>query len=99
MTTYVRHTILYVKNLKETHDSVYDMNLRCRMYNTYDIVCVSGLTISYTMYIPCDMRYRMYIIRCRRSTYDFKKTNNIAPTMSYLQCRKFVPEYCTYGIV
>jgi hypothetical protein len=40
-TSYDGHTILYVK--KGTCDVVYYMNLQCRMYNAYDIICISDL--------------------------------------------------------
>jgi hypothetical protein len=72
--SYVGHTISYVK--KGTYDVVYDMNLRCHMYNTCDIVCISGPTIFPTVCIPCGILYRMYVIRCRRSTYNVVKTYN-----------------------
>jgi hypothetical protein len=78
-----RHTISYVK--KVTYDVVYDKNLQCSVYNTYDIVCISGPTISCTVYIPCDIRYSMYVIRCRRSIYDVNKTYDIIPAC---RCRR-----------
>ncbi len=62
------------------------MNLRYRMYNTYDIVCVqvSGPTISYTIYIQCDILHRMYVIRCRSLICDVNKIYDVVPTMSYI---------------
>jgi hypothetical protein len=39
----VRHTISNVK--KGAYDVVYDLHLRCRMYTTYDIVCIPEPTI------------------------------------------------------
>jgi hypothetical protein len=33
------------------------------MYTTYDIICISEPTISYTKCFPCDLRYRMYVTR------------------------------------
>ncbi len=62
----------------------YDMHLPCRMYTTYDIVCISEPTISYTIYFHCDLRCRMYqyVTRCRMTIYDIVKTYDVKPTMS-----------------
>jgi hypothetical protein len=76
-TSYLSHTISYVK--KGTYD---DMNLGCRMYNTYDIVCISGPTILYTIYTSCGIRCCIYILRCRRLTFDAVKIYDVVPTMS-----------------
>ncbi len=78
--SYIGHTISYVK--KCVYDIVYDMNLQCRAYTTYDIVCISEPTISYTICFPSDLRYRMQVIRYRRSKYDTVITYDIVPTTS-----------------
>ncbi len=51
--------IQYRMSKKCAYDIVYDMHLRCRMYTTYDIACISEPTISYTICFPCDLRYRI----------------------------------------
>ncbi len=62
---------------------------------TYDVVCkppttsyvfkISEPTISYTICSHCDLRYRMYVIRYRRSKYDAKITYDVVPTALFIQ--------------
>ncbi len=67
-------------------DIVYDMHLRCRircrMQTTFYIICISEPMKSHTICFPCDLRYRMYVIRYRRSKYDTMITYDVVPTMS-----------------
>ena len=79
---------------------VYDMHIRYRTLQTYDIACIYKHTISYTLWIHCVVRYRMSYIRHRMLTYDIVKTYDIVHTTSYVQqCNiVYTISYIRYGI-
>ena len=79
---------------------VYDMHIRCRTLQTYDIACIYKHTISYTLWNHCVVRYRMQCIRHRMLTYDIIKTYDIVHTISYVQqCNiVYTISYIRYGI-
>ena len=83
-----------------TYDIVYDMHIRYRTLQTYDIACIYTHTISYTLWIHCVVRYRMSYIRHRMLTYDIVKTYDIVHTISYVQqCNiVYTISYIRYGI-
>jgi hypothetical protein len=64
------------------------MNQRCYMYKlkyyTYDIVCISGPTISYWIYIPCEILHPS--ISYVRNTISYVNMISSKRTMSHLWC-------------
>ncbi len=68
------------------YDIVYDMHIRYRTSQTYDIAWIYWHTISYTLWIHCVVWYCMLHIRHRMLTYDIVKTYDITiHTISYVQ--------------
>jgi hypothetical protein len=88
-----------------TYDMVYDMHIRCRTLQTYDIACIYKHTISYTLWIHCVVQYRMLHIRPwhRMLTYDIvydiRYCIRYAHTISYNTDIRYRMNLLTYDIV
>ena len=82
---------------------VYDIHIRYRTLQTYDIACIYKHTISYTLWIHCVVRYRMLHIRHCMLTYDIvydiRYCIRYAHTMSYITDIRYRMYLQTYDIV